>query len=88
MNHDKEAKTLLIASVAAAELRSILGVEVSGLQFLAACHAADEKLDLCLSPIPATRLSADELAKVLCDIAFECGWRLTCKLERIKEGEG
>jgi hypothetical protein len=85
MNRDKEAETLLVASITAGELRRILGVEVSGPQFLAACHAADEKLGLCLGPVP--KLDGDELAKVLCDIAFEHGWILTYKLDRIKEGE-
>lgn len=85
MNRDKEAETLLVASMAAAELRNILGVEVSGPQFLAACHAADEKLGLCLGPVP--NLTGDQLVKVLCDIAFSHGWRLTYKLERIREGE-
>jgi hypothetical protein len=85
MNNNKEAEVLLVASLAAAELRSILGVEVSGPQFLAACRAADEKAVECLGSVPER--SADELAKILCDIAFEQGWILTYKLERVKEGE-
>lgn len=85
MSRDKEAETLLVATMCAAELRSILGVEVSGPQFLAACHAADEKLGLCLGPVP--KVNDEELAKVLCDIAFEHGWILTYKLDRVREGE-
>lgn len=83
--NNKEAETLLVAAVTASELRKILGVEVSGPQFLAACHAADEKLGLCLGPVP--EMDADDLVKVLCDIAYEHGWRLTYKLERIRKGE-
>ena len=81
----KEAETLFIASVAAAELRQILGVEVNAQQFLAACRAADEKLADSLGPIP--KLDDDQLVKVLCDIAYENGWILTYKLDPIKEGD-
>lgn len=47
---EKKAEMLLIASIAAAKLRGILGVEVNAHQFLAACQAADEKAESLLGP--------------------------------------
>ncbi len=80
----KRAEMLLIASIAAAKLREILGVEVSGPQFLEACQAADEKAEELLGKPhghTATPVRCDSIGvgEKRCELVTGHSGRHTCK---------